>query len=446
MFFKNFKGPKKETIFSRAAKEKRNTKLIIIGFSITAIIIIAMIGYAFIYDRFIKFNQPVAQIGEEEISGEEFDSRVRLERNAYILQYNSLAAQAFLNEESVEARDYFKGQMLQILAVLDDYDYFGEYVLERMINEKIAVIEAKNIGLQISEDDIDKLIQQLFNFFPDGTATPVPTSPISPTSTLSETQQSIFGGTPTDTDVSESTEEEINESLNTIIATPSITPTEKITETTQNESTATPTLSRPTATLYTQELYDVQYQDYLGDLEVIGVSEKYFRKYIETYLYNQKLYEEIVKQVERDKDHVWARHILVSDQETAIAVLNRLEGGDSWELIAEELSLDTSNKSRGGDLGWFTKGKMIEPFEKAAFELEIGQISNPIETPYGWHIIQVLGRELRPLNDSDYQSAQSGFYNNWFAEIKAKTSVEIFPVWKDHIPTEPSISQAMRAQ
>ena len=83
-------------------------------------------------------------------------------------------------------------------------------------------------------------------------------------------------------------------------------------------------------------------------------------------------------------------HILVQKQSEALAVLERLKKGESFSNLAKELSLDRGSAKRGGDLGYFGRGMMVRPFEDAAFELEKGQISQPVKTEFGYHIIQRL--------------------------------------------------------
>ncbi|MDR0471069.1 MAG: peptidyl-prolyl cis-trans isomerase [Nitrososphaerota archaeon] len=80
-------------------------------------------------------------------------------------------------------------------------------------------------------------------------------------------------------------------------------------------------------------------------------------------------------------------HILVKTLTEATAVKTRLDKGEKFGDTAKQVSLCPSGK-KGGDLGTFTRGKMVKEFEKAAFELQKGQISNPIKTTYGYHIIK----------------------------------------------------------
>jgi peptidyl-prolyl cis-trans isomerase C len=81
-------------------------------------------------------------------------------------------------------------------------------------------------------------------------------------------------------------------------------------------------------------------------------------------------------------------HILLKKQSEALLVLDRLKNGESFSNLAKELSIDKASGKRGGDLGFFRKGVMVKPFEDVAFKLEKGQISEPVKTEFGYHIIK----------------------------------------------------------
>ena len=87
---------------------------------------------------------------------------------------------------------------------------------------------------------------------------------------------------------------------------------------------------------------------------------------------------------------VHAAHILVKTLEEAQAILNEIKlGKKSFAKLAEEKSLCSSSR-KGGDLGWFTRGRMVKEFENTAFTLRKGETSSPIRTQFGWHLIKVL--------------------------------------------------------
>jgi parvulin-like peptidyl-prolyl isomerase len=88
-------------------------------------------------------------------------------------------------------------------------------------------------------------------------------------------------------------------------------------------------------------------------------------------------------------DNVHCAHILVKTDQEAKSALDRLNKGEKFSNIAKEVSLCPSGK-RGGDLGTFTRGKMVREFETAAFALQKGQVSSIVKTKFGYHIIKRL--------------------------------------------------------
>lgn len=88
-------------------------------------------------------------------------------------------------------------------------------------------------------------------------------------------------------------------------------------------------------------------------------------------------------------DKVRCAHILVKTQTEAVAVQNRLSKGETFAVIAQQCSLCPSGK-KGGDLGKFGRGQMVKEFENAAFKLQKGEVSAPVKTQFGYHIIKRL--------------------------------------------------------
>ena len=91
---------------------------------------------------------------------------------------------------------------------------------------------------------------------------------------------------------------------------------------------------------------------------------------IEVQILRQRLLDQVAADVSRTQEQVWARHILVPDEAVAEVVRQRILNGEDFATVAAEVSTDTGNKDKGGDLGWFAKGAMVPEFEQAAFALE----------------------------------------------------------------------------
>ena len=87
-----------------------------------------------------------------------------------------------------------------------------------------------------------------------------------------------------------------------------------------------------------------------------------------------------------------ASHILVKTEDEAKKLYDEIQNGKDFAKIAQEVSLCPSGQN-GGDLGFFGKGMMVKPFEDAAFALEVGEISQPVQTQFGWHLIQLTDKE-----------------------------------------------------
>ena len=87
---------------------------------------------------------------------------------------------------------------------------------------------------------------------------------------------------------------------------------------------------------------------------------------------------------------VRASHILVDDESTAADLKTQVEKGTSFDVLARQHS-NCPSKAQGGDLGWFGRGQMVKPFEEAAFALDVGQVSPPVKTQFGYHLIKLTG-------------------------------------------------------
>ena len=112
----------------------------------------------------------------------------------------------------------------------------------------------------------------------------------------------------------------------------------------------------------------------------------------------KKIYDEKIATMKPEQE-IHARHILVPTEEEAKKVAERIKNGEDFATVAKEVSKDTN--AEGGDLGFFTRGQMLKPFEDAAFALDVGQVSAPVQTQFGWHIIKVEEKRDQKLPTFD---------------------------------------------
>jgi peptidyl-prolyl cis-trans isomerase C len=119
----------------------------------------------------------------------------------------------------------------------------------------------------------------------------------------------------------------------------------------------------------------------------------------------RKVYEEAVKPMGAEEE-VRARHILVESEDEAKAIAEQIKGGADFEALAKEKSKDPGSAEQGGDLGYFVKGRMVPEFAEVAFKMYPGQVSNPVKTQFGWHIIKVEDRRSRPVPEFEQVKSQ----------------------------------------
>lgn len=409
---------------ARLERERRQTRLISSIAIGLVIVIVGLIGYGILNETVLKARLPVVTVNGDSVTLREFQVRVRLARQQYVDQYmqHYQFAQMFGIDPTTDSS--ISQTLNQIQSQLATPSLVGQQVLDEITNDLLIRQYAKAYGIVVTEADVEEAIRAGFGYFPGGTPTPAPTSTPLIYPTWSATQYALM--TPT------------------IAST--LAPSQTLAATQTLDLTATAT-SNPTVTLsptpYTLDGFQSRYQEGLNSYTKLGMTETDFRKiYFEGHLYRQRVSDIVTAYVTHEQEQVWARHILVADETTAQSVREQLLSGTDFAALATQYSLDTGSKDKGGDLGWFGKGKMIAEFETASFALQVGEISQPVQTTSGWHIIQVLGHEIRPLTDSEYKDAVTVALNQWLTDQRTGANIVISGSWNTNIPEQPSLQSA----
>ena len=235
--------------------------------------------------------------------------------------------------------------LLVTLLVTNPLDFGGGKGISLSQNESNVEIVASIDGINITRDEIDRAAEDNFE-----TLIQVP-----------EAQQTFF--------------------LSSLVAIQKIAARNAISEGLANSDAVQQRLA------YQKEkiLHDI----WVAEQIHARVTENDIRAYFDTYVAP-----ELAKQNE-NVEEVQARHILVATQGEAETVIKRLEKGEDFAALAGELSLGPS-ASRGGDLGYFLAEEMVQAFSDAAFALQPGELSAPVETEFGWHVIRLEDRRVVP--------------------------------------------------
>ena len=174
--------------------------------------------------------------------------------------------------------------------------------------------------------------------------------------------------------------------------------------------------------------------DLKEDIETNIKIEKLMAKDIEITEDEVKSYYEENKSNFDTPESIEVSHILVEDKETAQEILDKLKAGEDFAELAKEYSTDTATAEKGGELGFITSGEMVEEFEKAAFALKVGEISDIVKTDYGYHIIKAT--DYKEAKESTYEDSKelakeaalaekiSSEYSTWVQELKTKYDIK----------------------
>ncbi len=362
----------------RSKKAQRQRRMILTGAAVITVVVVVLLAFGYYQEYLAKPKEPVAMVGKVPVRTDMYEKMVNYYRsnlkNQLALMQDQLA-NLDPNDSSTEfITEYYQQQIEQLQNQLLDSQTLGETVLDDMIDDELIRQEAARRGIAVTSEEVQLEIETQFGY-ERNPPTPTPTPVI--TTTLASTPP-------------------------------------------------------PTATPITQERFQEMYATTIETLnERAGFSEADFRNIFENMLLRDKLQQAMGQEVPTIADQVHARQVQVENEEKAQAIMTLLEedtddakaldalrlllatdeikteeeiraekdpqellaqlteSEDRFALLAQNFSLDIGAAEKGGDLGWFSKGKMVPEFEEAAFSTPAGEIAGPVETQFGWHVILV---------------------------------------------------------
>lgn len=429
----------RKQIRQNARVDDRNRKIILFT-GITVGIALLFVIAGIVYQFAVIPNSALATVENDKIQTQDFWKRVRFQQNQLqnqLVQYTDL-------ERQFGSQGFFASQISQLEGTLSSPYSLGVQVLDQMINETIIRKEADARGLTVTDAEIDDALRAQVASG-EGAITVAQATETAEANAAATTTAASWTPTPTPA----------------VSASAEVTPTEAA-------PTAEPLPTRPIIT-------DEGYQEGLTKLEtnlkdIAGLTLAEYRELVRVQLLSRKLQEVIGEEkAPAVEEQVHARHILLRvitpqptptplaqgeptpeptltptplaegeptptptpaprDDAATLALAQelrqRLVDGEDFATLAEEYSDDSGSAINGGDLGWFGRGTMVPAFEEAAFALAPNEISEPVATDFGYHIIQVLERDdQRPKEESLLQQERAQAFDDWLRERVAAASI-----------------------
>jgi hypothetical protein len=405
---------RKEILLER--KHERQMRRVRLAVGAVLGLILLVVAIALVNEYFVIPGRPVAAVNEEPISLREWQDRVRYERAQRIIFLEN-QYEAFNGDVGIIQQ--FAGQTIMELINADD---IGQTTLNIMIEEVAARQAAEARGIVITDADVEQQLAESFNYFDGESPPPAPT--------------------PTQT----------------VMPTPSLTPitTEVITDT---EPIATATLGptstpRPTATPVTAEVYQQEFNEFMAQFREYGISEAQYREIVRAQLYRQRLAEDLAEEQDfpTTGEHVSIYLIIYETEEDA---------NEGAAMIADEGYLTVWNTIRSTppdpeqgvtafatELVWYSQEDLVNTvgpsLAAAAFELPLNTPSDILieqfdpETP-SYLIVQVSGREERPLSQQALDSARQQYVSAFLSSFTA--GAQITENWRGRAPEQPRLDQ-----
>lgn len=377
---------------SRLERDRRMERILKWCVVAVAVLVVGVLTYGLVVEKVIKARQSVATVNGIPIATAEFQARVRFDR----MWMNNELQRLFQQQQALDPTDSEVQFYLEYLqnSISDLHDQLsvenslviGDQSLDQLIQEELVRQEAERRGITVSSEELQEAVDQYFGY-DRNPVTPVPTA------------------VPT----------------NTLDVEPESTPL-------------------PTATPMTEEAFRQQYDNFLQTLKSLGISERQFRSWVKASLFLEKLQEQMREETPVMADQVQLLYVSVNDEERANEVVTRLDAGEDFQALVDELEADEETTAYGGEMDWSPQSVLESRFDTEladlAFTLEVGEHSQPVASQDGmqYTIIKVLGHEEHELDEYVRDQLGQEAFQEWLEAQQA--SVER-GTYRDRVPTDP---------
>ena len=409
-------GQSESSYKSRAEKEAQLQKWVVRGVAAIVLALIALVAITFAVERLIAPGQVLAVVNGENITVGQFRDEYHLERNRILLQLNRFQAAGFDIQQLAQQEPYQTW-----LNEVNVPDQLGLRVINDMVDDRLLAQEAASRNITVNQAAVRAEVEAFFGFDPtevaligvEPTATLEPT--VTPTPFVSPTPSPTTTATPT---LDPEAEPEIIE------PSPTLTPQPTVVE---------PTLSPDEV----RQNFEDSEQSFRSYFSRAGVAETTVNSFFERLALERLMAADLIS-ADSSLLYADARHILVESEEEALQALQALQNGESFADLARAISTDTGSGYRGGELGEAYVGNYVPEFRQAIEQAEIGELTGPVKSEFGFHIIQVRSKEERSgaALDAQIERAQQQEFARFVEALREDNpnSLEISDSWLDYVP------------
>ena len=421
---------------SRRERDSLMRRAVMAGAGLVAALIVGILLYAYLNEYVIQARATVARVGDTTIRANEFSTALgtELAHRVFLTRQIQEILPKLVNEGVDTPANLSNGASRLLSQQEQQLQFLPSFTLEQMIENLIVRQEAAARGYTYTDAEREEATAAYLSVISESQVRSSIVSLIPPPPTEILEVQSLTG----EDEIRQSDELLMRASI-AATATAALTPTPVPPTPTPTPEPVTPTPLVPTPT----PALDARIEAYLV---ATGMTREIFDQRVQDAWWRQKLESETIEAVPGSSAQVRARHILLTNEEDAALAKERLDAGEDFGELAAEMSLDPGTKDIGGDLGWFPKGVMTPTFQDAAFALEPGQISDPVQSPFGFHIIEVLEKaDDVPLEPHALTQLQLRAFSTFLANRKGELNVERLltqeiATWAQrHMPTLPEL-------
>ena len=382
---------------SRIREERRIERMLMWGVGIIAALIVGVLGYGVVAEKIIEPREPVAIVDEVPITTAEFQDRVKFRRLqlqnqlGYLYQQQQAMGGQDVESAGQSFQDYFQEQISSLQSQLapENAQALGQQVLDQMIQEELVRQETERRDITVTAEEVQRAVHENFGYDPDAAPAPTASAPLTSTDALTAAQ-----------------------------STPA-----------------------PAPTAMTESDFREMYNRYMQDgLKPLGISEQQYRSWVKASLLVEELQADMEESLPQEAEQVKLRFLSASSEEQARELAQRLDSGDDFEMLADEIQSAEESTASSSELDWQPEETLVDQLgeEVAAtvFDLDVGEHTEPLklgEESETYYIFQATGHEQRELSDAILEQRAQEKFQSW---LEAQQSLVERKSIEGSVPTE----------